>query len=77
MNYIQIRQQIKNEALNRIAKIYHPLYRFPYSKSYGWYDDVDNYSYSEQREQEIQNIIKRMNSKLKKAKNEMYKRNNP
>ena len=55
-------QQTKNEALNKIAKIYHPKYEFPYS-SYG-----EEGSYAEQREYRISSIIEAMNKKIETIK---------
>ena len=59
--YIKARTLIKSEALNKIAKIYHPLYKFPYDR---W----DERTYTEQRESAISYIIYTMNRKLKLLK---------
>lgn len=56
--YIRARSLIRAEALNKIAKIYHPLYKFPYDR---W----DDRTYTEQRESTIEGIIYNMNRKLK------------
>ena len=57
----QVIQQRKNEALNRITQIYHPLYKF----SYNQYDED---SYAEQREYEIKSIVEDLNRDIKKIK---------
>jgi hypothetical protein len=57
----QIIQQYKNEALNSIAKIYHPKYHFRYDQ---WSED----SLSEQREDEIRSIIRKMNKNIEETK---------
>ncbi len=66
MTYEEQRQQIKNTALNAIAKIYHPLYKFPYREVYG--RDYESESYAEQREGRIRGIIEQMNKALDKLK---------
>lgn len=55
------RQRIKNEALNKIAKIYHPKYKFSY-------DDYCGNSRSEQREETVYFAISEMKSQLDKLK---------
>lgn len=57
-----IAQMMKNEALNKIRKIYHPKYKFPYN-NYG-----DEGSYGEQREYRISSIIEDLERKLKTVK---------
>lgn len=49
---------VKNTAINAIAKIYDPLYKFPYDH----YEESG--SYAEQREQKVSSIIEEMNKKL-------------
>ena len=44
------RQRLKNEALNKIRKLYHDKYKFPY-------DEYDDRSLAEQREEKIRFII--------------------
>lgn len=62
MTYDEIRQQIKNEALNKIIKAYHPEYGF---KS----DEYDDESYGEQLSWHIRCIINDMEVKLMYQKN--------
>ena len=65
----QIIQQYKNEALNSIAKIYHPKYNFRC-------DEYSHLSGSEQKEEEIRSIIQQMNYKIdivKKKEKELKK----
>jgi len=57
----QIIQQYKNEALNSIAKIYHPKYNFRY-------DEYSHLSGSEQKEEEIRSIIQNMNKNIEEVK---------
>ena len=57
----QVKQQIKSTALNKIIKIYDPLYKFPYE--YGHYVEE---SHAEQRECSIEHIIREMNRELEK-----------
>lgn len=57
MTKTQIIQQHRNEAINAIAKIYHPKYKFPY-------DQYSEESGVEQRESEIRQIIINMNKKI-------------
>lgn len=61
MDRLKVRQQKKNEALNKIMKIYHPLYNFPYDQ---WSEE----SGSEQRESEIRSIISELNKELETLK---------
>jgi len=61
MTTLQVRQQKKNEALNSIRKIYNPKYKFPY-------DQHDEDSASEQREQEIRYIIEKLEKELSSLK---------
>jgi len=65
----EIIQQIKNEALNNIAKIYNPKYKFDYYEcdNIGEYcgDDV---SCSEQREHKISSIIEQMHKDIEETK---------
>ena len=61
-------QILKNEAFNKIRKIYHPLYKFHYNSS--WYDDETG-SYSEQRENFIRNVISDMEYKIKQLKSKL------
>lgn len=56
-------QRIKNETLNQIKKIYHPLYKFPYNEP-RWGES----SYGEQREQHISYLIEKMNKRIEKIK---------
>jgi len=58
------RQFKKNEALNKISKIYNPKYKFPYMQGYDWGDLDDSPSMSEQREQAIKRIIETLESDL-------------
>lgn len=51
----------KGTALNAIAKIYHPKYKFGY-------DQYSDLSYAEQRESHIEYIIKRMNKRIKEER---------
>lgn len=51
------RQLIKNTAINKISKMYHPLNK----RGYDYYGDQ---SFAEQREYEIECIIKKMNKDL-------------
>jgi len=57
--YDKSRQLIKNTALNAIAKIYHPKYKFPYSNYY-----TEDGGYAEQRENYTEGVIKKMNREL-------------
>jgi hypothetical protein len=61
MTKLEIRQQMRNEALNKIRKIYNPKYKFNY-------DQYDEDSYSEQREKEIRLIIENLEKDLKNTK---------
>lgn len=54
----EVRQQKKNEALNAIRKIYNHKYQFHY-------DEYDDASGSEQREDRIQYIIEQLEKELK------------
>lgn len=56
------RQRIKNEAPNKIRKMYHPKYKFPYSQY------QEDGSGSEQKEDRIRMIIKNMERELEKSK---------
>lgn len=60
-------RQFRQEALNSIAKIYHPKYEFPYDR----YDRES--TYAEQREYRISSIIERMNKRIDKARAEIRK----
>jgi hypothetical protein len=62
-------QRIKNEALNKIAKIYHPKYKFPYS------DYPGDGSYASQRDFEIESIINNMNKQIQAVKDKERKKN--
>jgi len=57
----EIIRQYKSEALNSIAKIYHPKYHFRYEQ---WSED----SLAEQREDEIRSIIRKMNKNIEETK---------
>lgn len=57
----EVRQQKKNEALNKIRKIYNPLYKVHY-------DDYSDESYSEQRDYKIESIIEDLEKELNKIK---------
>ena len=59
MTKSEIRQQKKNEALNKIRKIYNPDIRFNYSNFPG------DGSYSDQRDFEIRTIIETLEKDLK------------
>lgn len=61
MTKLEIRQQKRNEALNKIRKIYNPKYKCNY-------DQYDEDSYSEQREKEIRWIIENLEKDLKLIK---------
>lgn len=63
MTNLEVRQQLKNTALNEIRKIYNPNYKFPYDYSY--IDEYDE-SYSEQREYRIEEIIQNLERDLNK-----------
>ena len=56
------RQRIKNEALNKIRKLYNPMYKHSYSQF------EEDGSYAEQREYEISQIIEWMEKELQKLK---------
>ena len=58
MTDLEVRQQKKNEALNKIRKIYNPKYKFPYDK-------YSEYSTSEEREGDIKFIIEELEKNLK------------
>jgi len=63
----QILQQIRNEALNNIAKIYNPKYKFDYydrDDIGDYYDFGDDVSCSEQREHKISSIIEQMHKDI-------------
>lgn len=57
----EIIQQIKNETLNAIRKIYNPKYKFSY-------DSYSEDSYAEQRESTIQYKIEQMEQKISETK---------
>jgi len=57
MTKAQIIQQRKNEALNKIRKILHPLTK-------NVYDNYSGDSYSEQREYKIRRIIETLEKEL-------------
>lgn len=59
MTTLEVRQQIKNTALNEIRKIYNPNYKFPYD----YYTDE---SCSQQREYRIKEIIEDLERDLKR-----------
>lgn len=61
MTKTQIIQQHRNEAINAIAKIYHPKNNFKY-------DQYSEESGAEQRESEIRYIIETMNKKIEVVK---------
>lgn len=61
MTKLEIRQQKKNEALNKIRKIFNKKYRFPY-------DEYDDDSGSEQKEHFIKSIIEYLEKELKNLK---------
>lgn len=68
MTYEENRQRIKNEALNKIAKLHHPLHK----NGYTYYPGEG--SFSEQRDDEVNKIIENMNNELERIKNvEIYK----
>lgn len=58
MTKTQIKQLIRNTALNKIAKMYHPKYKFPYDN----YSELGNQV--EQREAYISSIIISMNKEI-------------
>jgi hypothetical protein len=59
MTKSEIKQQKKNEALNSIRKIYHPL-------NQKWYSNYpEDGSYAEQRDFEIRQIIENLEKELK------------
>ena len=59
MTKSEIKQQKKNEALNKIRKIYHPL-------NQKWYSNYqEDGSYAEQRDYEISQIIENLEKELK------------
>jgi hypothetical protein len=58
MNKHENRQRKKNEALNKIRKIYHPKYSFPYDK-------YCSETGAEQRESAIKCIILELEQDLK------------
>jgi len=58
----EIIQQIKNEALNEIRKIYNPKYKFPFDQ----YDRES--SYTEQIEYKIRYTIESMEKRIKETK---------
>lgn len=57
----EIIRQYKSEALNSISKIYHPKYHFRY-------DEWDESTLAEQREDTIRYIIDKMNNNIEKTK---------
>ena len=59
MTKAENKQRIKNEALNAIAKMYHPKYKFPY-------DPYEDRSCAEQREYQINYIIENMYNEISK-----------
>ncbi len=62
MTNSEVIQQKKNEALNSIRKLYHPLNR-------NWYDEYDREdSMREQREFAIRNIIESLEKELTNLK---------
>lgn len=65
MNTNEIIQQKKNEALNKIRKIFNPLVK-------NHYDNHSDESYSEQREYEIRYIIETLEKELKILKIKNY-----
>jgi hypothetical protein len=66
MTQSEILIQTKLTALNKIRKIYHPLYKPKYTYS-SIYDEYEG-SYKEQRDSEINQIIDNLESELKKLK---------
>jgi len=56
------RQRLKNEALNQIRQLYHPLFKFSY-------DSYSDESYTEQRESYIRYLIEDLENSLKNVKN--------
>lgn len=67
---LKARELKKNEALNKIRKIYNPNYKFPYNDTgndiYYNYGDVP--SCAEEREKAISNIIEQLEIDLRKLK---------
>lgn len=57
MTNLEIRQQKKNEALNKIRKIFNKKYRFPY-------DEYDESSCLEQKGEAIKQIIEDLEKDL-------------
>lgn len=62
MNIFENRQRVKNEALNKIRKIYNPDHRVTY-------DEYDLKSLSEQREIMIESIISNLETEMKEMSN--------
>jgi hypothetical protein len=69
MTYEENRQRIKNEALNSIAKLYHPLYK----SNYTYYPGEG--SFTEQRDGEVKELIENMNMQLERIKKEYQTEN--
>lgn len=67
MNKNEEIQMVKNEALNKIRKLYHPLHKTHY-------DNYSGESYAEQRESTISYTIEEMVNKIEKIK-EKHKEN--
>ena len=61
MTNAQVKQMIKNEAINSIAKLFHPLHKFHY-------DNYSEDSRDEQKFSEIKSIVESMNRKLSELK---------
>lgn len=65
---LRARELKRNEALNKIRKIYNPKYNFPYDQG-DPFDDYDNSpNPSEQREKYIMRIIEQLESDLSTLK---------
>ena len=65
---LKVRQQLKNEALNEIRKIYNSKYNFPYSQT-DIYEDFDDLpSCAEEREKRISGIIDKLERDLSDLK---------
>ena len=58
------KQQLKNEALNKIRRIYNPHYKYPYSFNFS-----EDGSYAEQRDQDIRQIIEDLEKELRALTN--------
>lgn len=62
MTTIEVRQQKKSEALNKIRKIYYPK---NYSKGVGCSSSMyDNESWAEQRDEKVRRIIEELEKDL-------------